>query len=86
MKLQVFCLWDSKIESFMSPFFLKTVAEAKRAISDLCKEQGKLAVHVEDYSLFHLGSWNDSSAIFDLKAAPEVVCPCVELLSKQSSE
>lgn len=65
MILQVFTIFDSKIESYMKPFYAHTKGEAIRMFSDGLKESDSMiAKHPEDYTLFHIGEYDDTSAQF----------------------
>jgi hypothetical protein len=85
MKLQVFSIYDSKIEAYMPPFFLKSIGEAKRVLGDAVLDpKSALSQHPEDYTLFHLGSWDDTDAQFAPTLSPESVCVLLELKSSLS--
>jgi len=71
MILQIFTIYDSKIESYMKPFYASTKGEAVRMFSDGLKEGDSLiAKHPEDFTLFHLGEYDDSSARFSPLETP----------------
>lgn len=62
MKQQIFAVFDSKIGNFAQPFFMATVPAAKRAFMAVCSEAGSMLYkHPEDYSLFHLGEFDDET-------------------------
>ena len=61
MILQVFTVYDSKVEAYFSPFFCKTRGEAIRSFTDAISDpQHQFAKHLEDYTLFHIGSYDDA--------------------------
>lgn len=60
MLLQFFSVYDSKAEMYMRPFLFQSNAEAVRSFSDLCNDTDTLCgKHPEDFTLFHLGEFND---------------------------
>lgn len=72
MILKVFCIYDSKAESYLVPFFMRSKGEAIRAITTHVNDaEHNFSKFAEDFALFELGSWDDDSAKFDLHAAPQ---------------
>lgn len=62
----VFTIYDEKSEAYLQPFFLDTVGQAIRAITDCVNDnQHQFYRHTSDYTLFHLGSFDDSTGEFD---------------------
>lgn len=65
-------MYDSKLEGFMRPFFLQTIAVARRAIIDLAKDpQHETAQHPEDYCLYQLGTFEDHTAEIEQMHPPK---------------
>lgn len=64
---QIFCIYDSKAEAYLRPFFTETKGLAVRSFEDILKDdKHPFAQHPADYTLFHLGSFDDANASFDL--------------------
>jgi len=67
MILQIFCIFDSKAQVFNTPFYMKHQADAVRACievgSDPSTTPGK---YPEDFSLFYLGTFDDSTGRHEL--------------------
>ena len=65
MELSIYTIWDSKVQAFMRPMFLQSNGQALRIFSDMVNNRGEetneFSKHPEDYSLFYIGSYNDSS-------------------------
>lgn len=79
----VFAVRDTKAEAFNTPFYLPTIAQAIRAFSDEARSDGSMiAKHPEDYVLFHLGSYDDANARFDMFDAPKSLGLAVEFLDR----
>ena len=71
MKNQIFSVYDSKANLYMSPFYQNTVGQARRVFSDIINNpQHQFSKNPEDYTLFHLGEYNDITAKFDLLDTP----------------
>lgn len=71
MLLQIFSVYDSKIQAFTKPFFDHHVGAAVRAFEDEAnKPDSALHKFPEDFTLFHVGTWDDSECEFDLLKAP----------------
>lgn len=71
MNLHVFAVYDSKLKAFMLPFFLQNTALAIRAFKTGANDSAsQLCGHPEDFSLHHLGSFDDETAHFKLFDAP----------------
>ena len=73
MILQVFTIYDSKVEVYMKPFYALTKREAIRMFADGIKdtkESSMIAKHPEDYTLFHIGDFDDSTAQFSSLVTP----------------
>jgi len=63
MVKKIFAIYDEKSEAYLQPFFLDTVGQAMRAITDcLLDDNHNFARHTADYSLFLIGSFDDSDA------------------------
>ncbi len=78
----VFAVYDSKSEAYLQPFFMPTKGSALRAISDCVNDaQHQFAQHPEDYTLFHLGTFEDNSGVWGLNSTPASLAVCIELLN-----
>lgn len=63
MKVQMFCVFDSKSEAFTLPFFKTTKGEAVRDFGDAVNDpKSPWFRHPEDFTLFHVGEFDDQSA------------------------
>lgn len=72
MILKVFGIYDSKAEAFLPPFFMKSKGEAIRALSShVADSNHNFSKYASDFTLFELGSWNDSSCEFVLHDAKQ---------------
>lgn len=83
MKLKVFSVYDSKAEAYLQPFFMPSRGSAIRAFTDSVNDpQTGFHKHAADYTLFELGEYEDSNAVFDLHQKPQLVANAAELKEK----
>lgn len=60
MLLNLFSVFDSKVGFYMSPFFMRSKGEAIRAFIDIVNDgKSAFSMHPEDYTLFHLGTFDE---------------------------
>lgn len=65
MIFQVCAVFDSKAGVHCAPFFQPTLGMALRAFSDAANIlDHPLSKNAEDYTLFHLGTFDDATAVF----------------------
>lgn len=71
MILQVFTVHDSKARAFLPPFYQARLEMAARAFAD-CADQPEHAFcrNPDDYTLYHLGSFDDELGVFVLFPQP----------------
>lgn len=82
MILQIFSIYDSKAESFNPPVYLSSTGLAIRSFSDSIQQpESHFAQHPEDYTLFHIGSWDDQTSKFDLLSTPKSLHVAIEFVT-----
>jgi len=60
----LYTVYDTKAKIYLPPFTFKTQAEALRAFGDsVNQEEHPFNKHPEDYILFHLGQYDDNTAM-----------------------
>lgn len=61
-ELVICCIHDSKAEAYMSPFVMRSDAEAIRAFGDAVSKGGSpISDHPEDFFLYRIGSFDQLS-------------------------
>lgn len=70
MITKLFTIYDSKAQTYNRPFHQLNDEVAKRTASDLRTTNDDIASNPEDYSLFELGTYDDSTANMDLHDSP----------------
>ena len=71
MKAKCYAVFDKAVEAFMPPFYSRADGEAVRSFVEACKDKGRFAPHLGDYTLFAVGTFDDSSGLFDCEGFPK---------------
>lgn len=72
--MQVFSIFDKKALVYNTPFFAVNDRVAVRSLCDLCSDSRSfVSKHPEDYALYFLGSFDDSTGVV-APTTPSVVC------------
>ena len=62
MMLRVFTIKDRATECYHNPFYLLTVAEAKRIFTQMANDpESKISSNPEDFTLFHIGDFDNNT-------------------------
>lgn len=69
MKLHVYAVKDAGIEAFLPPFYARADGEAKRMFIQACRT-GNLKDNVIYFALYHIGYYNDVSALLETVSQP----------------
>lgn len=76
---QMYTVYDSKVEAYLPPFFVRSRGEAIRnfetAVNQVDHQFCKFSA---DYTLFYIGDYDDEDAKFKLPLAPESVGNALE--------
>lgn len=63
MQHKIFTIYDEKAKAYLPPFFLPESAQAIRAFTNcINSSEHQFAKNPDDYTLFSLGTFDDSSA------------------------
>lgn len=73
MKLIVCAVYDDAVKSYMTPVFQQTDGQAIRGFMDAVnsEKQSQMTAHPEDFSLFKLAEYDDSTGAFTNLPVPE---------------
>jgi len=66
MKVGIYSIYDAKAQAYGQPFFSPRNGTAIRAFTDevnRADERNPFYKHPDDYSLFHMGDWDDAGEI-----------------------
>lgn len=83
MLYRVFAVRDLKAESFNRPFFLPSIGMAERSFTDEVNrpaDDNVMNRYPADFSLYHLGNWDDETARFDQFDVPTLVAHAAEVI------
>lgn len=78
--LQMFSIFDVKVQAFMTPMFMRSQGEAIRSFGDACADEGhQFAKHAEDFVLYYLGDWEESDGTFEL-VEPQAIAKAIQFV------
>ena len=65
MKVFVYNIYDEKAGAFLRPFFMPTMAAARRAVATIVngEEDHVFKTNSSDFTLFEIGSYDDSDGL-----------------------
>lgn len=79
----MFSVYDVKAQAYLQPFFASQKGEAIRSFTDAVnKSDHQFHRHAEDYSLFHVGQFDDNSGLVSPLTAPVPVISALECLKE----
>lgn len=70
VQVNVFVIRDEALKAFNSPVYFPTVDAARRSFGDAVAKDEGFRSHPADYSLFHIGTYNDETARIEQFAIP----------------
>lgn len=66
MQLSIFCVYDAKAQAYLPPFFLPRKQMAVRAFAECVNSsEHQFGKWPNDYTLFHIGAFNDETGLID---------------------
>ena len=81
MMRQLFSVFDSKAQAFMTPFVEQSPGTSSRAFEAACNEQGHIFnAHPEDFTLFYIGDFDDATASIETLKAPEAIAAAIAMV------
>lgn len=74
MIVHMYSIYDKVTGAFMHPFYARSRGEAIRSFSDAANdEKSQLSRHVNDYSLYIVGEFDDASGVITPVAVDRVI-------------
>lgn len=65
--LKIYTVYDSKAECYLQPFYCKSKGDALRSFAEIANDkQAQIGKYPEDFTLFELGSWDESTCLFSI--------------------
>lgn len=87
MILKVFAIHDHKAEAFLQPFFSNSIGNALRAFGDAVNdEKYPFYKHPEDYSVYEIGSYDDSVALLDALVPVKMLALATDFVNKEKAD
>lgn len=81
-RLQAFSVYDEKAQSYNLPFFYPQINLAVRALTDSLQNPDSIvARHPEDFTLYHIGTFNDLTGKMESFVEPRPVCRATEIIN-----
>lgn len=84
--MKIFSVYDSKGDVFSRPIFDLNAGVALRGFADTAKAvngENPISQHPEDYTLFELGEWDESSGNFKMHDAKHSLGIAIEFVEKE---
>jgi len=87
MRLIMVAIHDSKSELFSRPMCMRAYGEAERAFADVINDgQSDYAKHPEDFTLFEVGAFDDSTGVVVPLPAPRSLGVGVTFVTSDSRQ
>lgn len=83
MRMQIFALYDTKIQAYNKPFAMRTTAEALRSFQDAVQQDQNIKSHAEDYVLFELAEFDDSTGIITPLSCPHSLAVAIQFVNNE---
>lgn len=65
MKLNVYAIYDSKVNAYLNPFYMRSDGEAVRAVTEAAKDRNSnFCKYPADFTLFRVAEYDDQSGRF----------------------
>lgn len=82
-ELKMFSIRDAKAEAYHQPFFKKSIGEAERDFTELCRdEKSTLSKFPEDFDLYYLGTYSDQTGKFQTLDTPQHLVKAVNVITR----
>lgn len=79
----MFTIYDQKAEAYLPPFFMPTAGMATRTFADCVnQEDHRFNAHPSDYTLFEIGTFDDSTGTIEPETVPKSYGTGVEFIEQ----
>ncbi len=83
----MYVVYDSKSECYNKPFCMINDKVALRSAETIvADDNNEISKHPEDYTMFRIGTFEDTTAVLELLAAMEVICRFHQLSVRPAPE
>jgi len=77
--MKILSVFDSKVQAYSTPFFMRTRAEALRGWQEVVNDPSTaFNKHPEDYTLFELGEFNEDTGAIKPLETPNPIGKAIE--------
>lgn len=83
--MNAFSIRDLKAQTYLFPYPSVTPGTAMRDAQEKMKQNPFLATHAEDFSLHHVGAWDDQAGHF-VPQEPKHICELIALVDDHQAE
>lgn len=81
--MKIFTVHDSKAQAYLQPIYFRSTGEAIRAFETTCKDKNsQFAQYPSDFSLLHIGEWNQDTAAIVMLSKPVILTNASEYAQK----
>lgn len=81
MKLLAFTVYDTKVEAYLPPLFMRSKGEALRSLAAAVKDPGhQFSKNPEDYIFFHIGEFDDEKGVLVPLDIPAVLASAIDFV------
>lgn len=85
MKYQMYSIFDLKVGVYHPPICFRSPGEAIRTfVSSANSGDSLLSKYPRDFSLYHLGSWDDETAAYQVLPEPAFIGVLADLIGYES--
>lgn len=85
MEIQMFSIYDEKTEAYSPPFNQTHIGQAIRAFNDTATDQQTVINrHPQDYSLYHIGTFDDATSTMVSFNEPKFLARATEFTKNAS--
>lgn len=86
MIYEIMTVHDSAALAYLPPLHYQTIGVALRAFKDAANDPSHaFHTHPKDYTLFHLGTFDDQNSTFDLKTPSIALARAIDLIENPMS-
>lgn len=87
MKKVICSVFDLKAAVFATPFYAPNVSVAVRDFANAVNDPAvSISKNPEDFSLYYLGDFEDTTGVFDVRPQPEVLATAASLINFTKGE
>nr|QJB19801.1 MAG: nonstructural protein [Microvirus sp.] len=85
MLFKVYSVYDSKVEAYLPPLFMKSKGEFLRAFAETANDpKSGIGKYPSDYTAFELGTWDDATSKFSLHPTPISLGVAIEFVEQRA--